>query len=264
MHRSPTLYKINRHTASGDSIVVETIAATSTDQPHIVFCGGFHSSMQGVKAEFFCNLCQQRGWGYTRFDYLGHGASDAAVEYCSLHDWLNDTLAILDDLEKSAILIGSSMGAWLAVHASMQRPEKVSALLTIAAAPDFTEKLLWTALSARQKEAIKRDECVSIPTKYEGEDWRIRRCLFDSGRDLSVLTGSTPFAIAVPVRMFHGTLDVDVPWTLSQQLLEKFTNSNDATLTLIRGADHRLSDKISLSKIKAALEQLAGIQVLDN
>jgi len=259
-----TLYKINRHTASGDSIVVETIAASSSDQPHIVFCGGFHSSMLGVKAEFLRELCQQSGWGYTRFDYRGHGASDAVVENCSLHDWLNDTLVILDDLEKSVVLIGSSMGAWLAVHAAMQRPEKVNALLTIAAAPDFTEKLLWPTLSAEQKESIQRDECVCIPTKYEGEPWRVKRCLFDSGRELAFLSSSEPLAITVPIRMFHGTLDVDVPWTLSQQLLEKFTFSRDATLTLIRGADHRLSDEISLGKLKTTIERIAAIQALNS
>jgi len=244
--------------------VVETISTTSSDQPHVVFCGGFHSSMQGVKAKYLRNLCQQRGWGYTRFDYLGHGASDAAIEHCSLHDWLKDTLVVLDDLEKSTFLIGSSMGAWLAVHATMQRPEKVSALLTIAAAPDFTERLLWTALSDQQKERIRSDECASMPTKYEGEDWRIRRCLFDSGRDLALLNNNNPLALTVPIRMLHGTQDVDVPWTLSQQLLEKCTNSKDATLTLIRGADHRLSDELSLNKIKVTLEQLVAIYGQDH
>ncbi len=259
MPNSPTLYKINSHTASGDSIIVETTARSSSDKPHIVFCGGFHSSMQGLKALFLRNVCQQCGWGYTRFDYRGHGASDAIVEQCSLHDWLNDTVAILDELDHKAILIGSSMGAWLAVHATMRRPDKVSALMTIAAAPDFTEKLLWEALSTQQQNAIKNDECISIPTKYEGDDWRIRRCLFDSGRELALLTDRQPLDITVPVRMLHGTLDADIPWTLSQQLLEKFTHSKDATLTLIRGANHRLSDELCLNKIKAVLQQLVAL-----
>lgn len=236
--------------------MVETIDRASSDQPHAVFCGGFHSSMQGVKAKFLRNFCQQRGWGYTRFDYRGHGASDAEIEHCSLHDWLGDTLVVLDELEKNAVLIGSSMGAWLAVHATMQRPEKVSALLTIAAAPDFTERLLWAALSDKQKKQIGNNECVTMPTKYEGEDWRIRRGLFDSGRDLALLNNSNPLTLTVPIRMLHGTQDVDVPWTMSQQLLEKCTNSTDATLTLIRGADHRLSDELSLNEITAALERL--------
>jgi len=261
MHTSPTLYKINRHTVSGDSIVVETTTRESIDKPHVLFCGGFHSSMRGVKAEFLCNVCQSHGWGYTRFDYLGHGESDAAIEHCTMHDWLNDTLAVLDDLDGKTILIGSSMGAWLAVHASLRCSEKVGALLTIAAAPDFTEQLLWVALSARQKEAIENNECVSLPTEYEGEDWRIRRCLFDSGRDLALLTNNKPLDLAVPIRMLHGTHDVDVPWTLSQQLLEKFTSSRDATLTLIRGANHRLSDELCLNEIKTALEQLAAKQL---
>jgi len=257
MQRSPTLYKINRHNAAGDSIVVETTAKQSDDKPHIMFCGGFYSSMRGIKAEFLAHLCQRNGWGYTRFDYRGHGASDADAQYCSLHHWLDDTLTVLDSLEEKCILIGSSMGAWLAIHASLKRPDKVNALLTIAAAPDFTEKLLWPTLSSTQKDAINRNKCVSVPTKYAGDNWRIRRCLFDSGQDLALLGTCDPLTIHVPVHMLHGTLDVDVPWTLSQQLLEKFTTSEDATLTLIRGADHRLSDELSLNKINTALEQLA-------
>jgi len=256
MQRSPTLYKINRHTASGDAIVVETTARPSAEKPHVLFCGGFHSSMQGVKAEFLRSLCQQNGWGFTRFDYLGHGVSDGKVEHCSLHDWLNDTLAVVDELENEIVVIGSSMGAWLATHACLQRPEKISALLTIAAAPDFTEVLLWPALSETQQAAIANEESVVIPTAYEGDDWRIRRCLFESGRDLALLANNKPLRLSVPVRMLHGTGDIDVPWTLSQRLLEKFSHSKDATLTLIQGADHRLSDDRCLRELKRPLEQL--------
>jgi len=258
MHGSPTLYKINRHTVSGESIVVETTHKTSCDKPHILFCGGFHSSMRGVKAEYLSQLCRKYGWGFTRFDYRGHGESDADVEYCSLHDWLADTLEVIAELEDNIIMIGSSMGAWLATHASLLRPEKVSALLTIAAAPDFTEKLLWPTLSVQQKKAIDDGQCVSIPTRYDGEDWRMRVCLFDSGRALALLNNDTPLELTVPIRMLHGSADTDVPWTLSQQLLNKFSKSTDATLTIIRGADHRLSDERCLNEIKTAIEHIVA------
>lgn len=215
--------------------------------------------MQGNKANFLAQLSDRNGWGFTRFDYLGHGQSDGDAEYCSLHDWLDDTLAVIDSIPDQVMLIGSSMGAWLAVHAMLQRPDKVLSLTTIAAAPDFTEKLLWPALSNSEHLAIENDACVTIPTHYDGEDWRVRACLFESGRKLALLNETTPFPIDVPIRMIHGTADSDVPWVLSQQLLARFVQANDASLTLVSGGDHRLSDHVGLYQLENALNQLVDI-----
>jgi len=256
MNAESTLYKIQRNTALDHAIILETFTARSVESPHLLFCGGFHSDMLGNKANYLSKLASAKGWGFTRFDYQGHGQSGGLAENCSLHDWLGDVLAVLDSLSSQVILVGSSMGAWLSVLACLQRPMKIQGLLTIAAAPDFTHKLLWPALSNEQKKLLQEDQCITVPTRYEGEDWRIRARLFESGKELALLNGTSALNIRVPIRMLHGTADVDVPWNLSEQLMQGFTQSSDASLTLIAGADHRLSDDNGLQHITAALENL--------
>ncbi len=261
MPTSPTLYKIPRTTADGNThaITVETTKPHSATQPTVLFCGGFHSSMLGVKAQFLAELSQQRGWGYTRFDYQGHGQSDGKFEHCSLHDWLGDTVAVIEQINKAPehqqiILVGSSMGAWLASNVLRQQVSGIAAFVSIAAAPDFTQRLLWPALSQNQKASINRGECISVPNRYDDQHWRISSTLFDSDRDLLLLNDHTSINVDIPVRMLHGTADADIPWEYSQLLLEKFSCAKDATLQLIRGADHRLSDDLSLRHLTAAVD----------
>jgi len=260
MQTSPTLYKIRPCNAAKDAaehtITVETTSGTDVNHPHLLFCGGFHSSMRGNKAQFLAELCQAHGWSYTRFDYRGHGESEADAEHCTLTHWLDDTLAVIDNLPRITVLIGSSMGAWLAVHALLQRPEKIRSLLTIAAAADFPQTLLWQALSDAQQQALENGECITHPTPYEETDWRIRKGLFDSGKELALLDHEKALDIRVPIRMLHGTADKDVPWTHSQRLLDRFSLSADANLTLIQGADHRLSDPKQLELLQEQLERL--------
>ena len=212
--------------------------------------------MRGLKAEFLFKLCQKRGWGFTRFDYRGHGESNALAENCSPKDWLADTLAVIDHLPNKLVVIGSSMGAWLAINALRQQEEKIQAILTIAAAPDFPELLLWPALSRSQQKAIKAGQCITRETPYDNEPWRIKKRLFDNANELSLLDKSSTLTMQIPVRMLHGTADNDVPWSFSQRLLEKFVYSSNATLTLLRGADHRLSEPQHLTILKEQLECL--------
>ncbi len=256
MQNTTSQYKLQPAAASSATISIETTPARQPDNAHVLFCGGFHSSMRGIKAEFLADLCQKNGWGFTRFDYRGHGESDGEPEYLTLHDWLTDTIAVLDHLPHKAVLCGSSMGAWLATHALLQRPAQIQALITIAAAPDFTQRLLWPALSSNEQDRLTKGECITKPTPYEGPDWRLRIGLFNSGKALCLLENDTSLDITVPVRMLHGTADADVPWEYSQRLLDTFTHSPDASLTLIQGADHRLSQPLHLNKLKEQFELL--------
>lgn len=214
--------------------------------------------MNGNKANFLATVSEKNGWGFTRFDYQGHGESDGDAEHCSLHDWLEDTLAVIDSIPHQLTLIGSSMGAWLAVHATLQRPDKIEALVTIAAAPDFTEKLLLPALTHDQKFSIEMGQSVTLPGGYDDAEWHVRDCLFKSGRELSLLNDTTPLDIHIPIRMLHGNADTDVPWVLSQQLLDRFSQSSNASLTLISGGDHRLSDQAALYQLENAISQLVN------
>lgn len=256
MQDQPTLYKINRNAASGQWIQVETQRPTTRIHPHLLFCGGFHSSMQGNKANFLAALAKEKNWAFTRFDYLGHGSSDGEAEYCSMQDWLADVLAVIDSIPDELLLIGSSMGAWLATHATLARSARVKGLATIAAAPDFTEQLLWPTLTDTQQQAILNDERVILPTRYDGDDWRIRKVLFESGKELALLDGCEPLEIHVPIRMMHGSADTDVPWSLSQRLLDRCSLSSNATLTLVSGGDHRLSDQMGLQQLAYMVSEL--------
>jgi len=257
MSNSPLLYKIKPATASTDEIVVERHNSDDASIIHVLFCGGFHSSMAGNKAQYLATLCAAEGWGYTCFDYRGHGQSDGLAEDCTLHDWLEDTLAVIDLLPDRVIVVGSSMGAWIGLLASLERPQKVAGLLTIAAAPDFTSRLIWPALSPQQRQTIERGECAELRNNYDDTVWKVRECLFSSGRELSVLDQSE-IKLGCPVRLIHGTADTDVPWQFSEELMQKFTSNTDVSLLLLRGGDHRLSDDRALKHISRSLAQLVA------
>lgn len=253
MNSSTTLYKIRPVPAQKHCIAVQGSAGSNASSPHLLFCGGFHSSMSGTKASFLAALCERMGYGYTRFDYRGHGVSDGVFEHCDLHDWLQDTLAVIDDLDRNLVLIGSSMGAWLATLATIERPDRIDKLVTIAAAADFTEELLWPALSTTAQAELLANETVDLISQYDQSSWPLRMPLFQSGRELSILNKEECLGVHCPVRMLHGTNDTDVPWQYSQRLLDKLPPATDATLTLVHKADHRLSDNKSLGLIQQAI-----------
>lgn len=256
MKADTTLYKIRPDSAPNNNVAVETLQNGDGAKTHLLFCGGFHSSMYGNKANYLLELCRQENWVLTRYDYRGHGLSDGTFEDCNLHDWLADTVAVIDRLEQPLCLIGSSMGAWLAAHATLLRPKKISSLVTIAAAPDFTSELLWPSLTDKQQQQVRNGDTIELPTPYEEENWRLRQGLFVSGQELALLNKPETLPITCPVRMLHGTRDPDVPWQQSQRLLEKLNPSIDAELRLIHGGDHRLSDSASLTILERTLTEL--------
>jgi len=223
--------------------------------PGVLFLPGFHSTMQGNKARFLESYCQERGHQFTRFDYTGHGDSPGLFEEGTIEQWRDDALAVLDHVcSGPQILVGSSMGGWLASLVAALRPERIHALLGVACAPDLTDELLSPMLSTAQHQALRAGETIELDNDYEGIDpHRIRQALLDSGTRCSVLNQSLP--ISCPVRLFHGTSDKDVPWQLSQRLLEAIAGT-DAQLTLLKGADHRFSNPAELKLITDTLGEL--------
>jgi pimeloyl-ACP methyl ester carboxylesterase len=133
--------------------------------PGILFLGGFRSDMTGTKASYLEDYCRQRGRAYVRFDYFGHGASSGDVTMGTIGGWAEDAIAVLDSLtEGRQILIGSSMGGWLMLLVALARPERVAALVGIAAAPDFTEDLLRPRLDPQQRGELHETGTVSLPS----------------------------------------------------------------------------------------------------
>jgi len=232
--------------------------------PHVVFCGGFHSNMQGTKATALEHMCVARGLGYTRFDYRGHGESDGEAGESNLSDWLEDTLTVLATIDGPLLLIGSSMGGWLAVLAAMRMPSRMEGLLLLASAPDFLQELVQPRLSLADTWDLQQGQTIQIASAYD-TSYPLNQSLLDSGVLLSLFKPSPETHqwsledITCPVHLIHGTGDSDVPYELSIRLLEQFTQT-EAQLSLLRQADHRLSDKRSLDTIELALDQLLNNQ----
>jgi pimeloyl-ACP methyl ester carboxylesterase len=206
--------------------------------PTIVFLPGFRSDMTGDKATALAAFCVDRGQAMLRFDYSGHGASDGQFEDGTIGQWARDALAAIDRLtEGGLVLVGSSMGGWMALLIALRRPERIAAIVGIAAAPDFTEKLMWDAMTFEERARLMRDGILRVPSQY-GEPTPITRSLIEEGRAHLLLDG--PIPIDCPVRLLHGQADPDVPWEMVARIAERLV-SPDVQITLIKDGDHRLS-----------------------
>jgi pimeloyl-ACP methyl ester carboxylesterase len=203
--------------------------------PGILFCSGFNSNMQGVKALALEQWCREQGRQFTRFDYTGHGESSGVVEEGCIGRWRDDTLAVLDQVTSgSLLLVGSSMGGWIMLLVALARPDRVCALLGLAAAPDFTARLR-SSLTDLQCRQLQSSGYTDLPNCYDdGETYRIGRQLLDEG-DAHLLLGAD-ISIPVPVRLIQGQRDEDVPWRLALDLAEKI-QSDDVEVQLVKAGD---------------------------
>ena len=221
------------------------------DGPGVVFLGGFNSDMGGTKAMALDAWAESAGRAFVRFDYFAHGASSGAWEAATISRWREDALAVLDQLtEGPQILVGSSMGGWMALLAALARPERIKALVLIAPAPDFTETLMWAQFPLHVREAIARDGVWMQPSAY-GAPYAITRALIEDGRRWSIL--DAPLPIRVPVRILQGWRDADVPWSHAVRLFEALEGA-DVQLLMTKSGDHRLSAPDDLARLIAAVE----------
>lgn len=225
--------------------------------PGVVFLGGFKSDMQGTKAMHLETWARAQGRAFLRFDYSGHGESDCAFEDGCIGDWATDAMAVLGALtEGPQVLVGSSMGGWIALLACRAMPDRVAGLVTIAAAPDFTEDSMWTGFDPAQREALVRDGRVELPSEYDDGPYVITRRLIEDGRDH--LVQRDPLELPFPVRFLQGTADADVDMSVALRLLEH-AQGPDIHLTLVKGADHRFSDPACLAMIAAAVQDVGEV-----
>ncbi len=223
--------------------------------PGLIWLGGFKSDMDGGKALALDAWAREQGRAFVRFDYFAHGRSSGAWREATISRYREDALAVIDALtEAPQVLVGSSMGAWIAILAALARPERVKALLLIAPAPDFTEKLMWEGFPFHVREAIETDGEWSQPSDY-GEPYVLTRALFEDGRTHLVMDDEIAFD--GPVRILQGWRDADVPWTHAARLVELFA-SDDVQFRLIKAGDHRLSEPDDLARLIATARELAG------
>jgi pimeloyl-ACP methyl ester carboxylesterase len=208
--------------------------------PGVLFLGGFKSDMHGTKATALERLCRKKGCAYLRFDYLGHGESSGSFTDGTIGQWQEDALTVLDSLTSGPqILVGSSMGGWMALMLALTRPERVVGLLGVASAPDFTENLIWNGLSPQQQQALQETGLHYAPS-CEGQDpypitWR----LVEEARNHRLLTRKS-LPIHCPVRLIHGMQDEDVPHHTSLALVP-LLESSDVELTLVKDGNHRMT-----------------------
>lgn len=221
--------------------------------PTVVWLGGFRSEMAATKADALAAWAKGSGRAFLRFDYFGHGQSDGDFKDGTITRWRADALAVLDELvEGPVVLVGSSMGGWIACLAAMDRPERVKALVLIAPAADFTEKLMGPELPDEARVALAAEGLWMRPSAY-GEPYPITSALFEDGARWSILPGPVP--IEAPVRILQGGADPDVPWPHALELANAL-NSEDVVFTLIKDGDHRLSRPQDLERLIAAVEEL--------
>jgi pimeloyl-ACP methyl ester carboxylesterase len=222
--------------------------------PGVMFLTGFRSDMTGGKALAVESLCRAQGRAFVRFDYTGHGQSSGAFADGTIGRWAEDAFLVLERVTQGPqVLVGSSMGGWIALLLARARPERVAGLALIAAAPDFTEDLVHDVLDVAAKELLARDGRIVMPSAYDPEPCVITRRLIEEGREHLLLRG--PIAIDVPVRLIHGLEDHDVPWRMSLTLAEKLTSA-DVEVTLVKGGRHRLSEPADLTRLSAIVDAL--------
>jgi pimeloyl-ACP methyl ester carboxylesterase len=229
-------------------------ADRTRDCAGIIFIGGFRSDMTGTKATNLDRFCADRGLGYVRFDPSGHGQSSGRFVDGTIGAWAEETIAILDRVaEGRTILVGSSMGGWLMLLAALARPGRIAGLVGIAAAPDFTERLIWDRLSQEDRDRLMEDRQLAKESAYSDDPTIITRALVEEGRRHLLLTA--PIGIRCPVRLLHGMADPDVPHAMSLELADRLA-SDDVRVTLIKDGDHRLSRETDLALLATTLHEM--------
>ena len=207
--------------------------------------------MNGTKALVLEQLALDEAFGFTRFDYFGHGASEGDLSKGTISIWTDDCLAILDEITLGPqILVGSSLGGWVMLTAARARISRIAGLIGIAAAPDFTEELIWNSLSDRQRDEIKKKGQIALPNPYTDEFVVYPYSLIKDGRNNLVMTA--PLELDIPVCLFHGMQDHEVPWHTAIAL-SKAISSDNVIIHLDKNAGHRFSTPDQLAAICQAV-----------
>jgi len=223
--------------------------------PTFVWLGGFKSDMAGTKAERLAKWARERGQSYVRFDYSGHGQSSGRFEDGTISSWLGDVLAVVEaQTQGPLVLIGSSMGGWLALLAARARPQRVKALLLIAPAADMTERLMWRGFTAQQQRQLLAHGRLELPSEYSDEATVITRALIEDGRKHLIM--DAPFRFDGPVYVLQGGADPDVARAHVLELADLIQTDNKL-VSIRKGGDHRLSRPEDLEKLIELAEMLA-------
>ncbi len=238
-------------TAHGTKVAYHRSQGTS---PGVVFLGGFMSDMEGGKALELEAYCRRTGRAFVRFDYQGHGQSSGVFADGTIGLWLKDALSVIDELTQGPqILVGSSMGGWIALLAAKARRARVKGLVGIAAAPDFTVRH-WAELSDTDRDTILKTGKLEVYSDYGPDPYIFTRALFEDGWAHRV--NNRPIHLDIPVRLIQGTCDPDVPWQTAMSIADNLTG-DDTEVILVPGGDHRLSEPYDLKRLVRVVNNVA-------
>ncbi len=225
------------------------------DGPCVVWLGGFRSEMTATKATALDEWCARQGRACLRFDYSGHGASGGSFEDGVIGEWLEDALAAIARFGGPVpVLVGSSMGGWIALLAARAMPQPPAGLVLIAPAVDFTEELMWAGFPDDVRAEIMATGRWMRPTAYAPEPYPVTRRLIEEGRNHLLLGGS--IRTGAPVHILQGMQDVDAPWSHTLRLVERLAE-DDVVVTLIKDGDHRLSREEDILRLLEAVDGVA-------
>ncbi len=236
------------------------IRARAGAAPGLFWLSGYKSDMRGTKAAALARWAEEAGRACVRFDYSGHGESGGIFTDGTIGRWLAESLAVFDACCRGPqILVGSSMGGWLAllmVRALRQRPQpppaSVAGMVLVAPAVDFTEELMWKRFTPEIKRELADKGVWARPSAYSPEPHAVTRRLIEEGRDHLLLGGM--IETGCPVRILQGIQDPDVPWRHAVELVSRLA-SDDVILTLVKDGDHRLSRPEDIERLIAAVAE---------
>jgi len=232
--------------------------------PGVFWLGGFASDMKGSKAEALDAFAVRTGRAFTRFDYSGHGASGGAFAEGTISRWLEEARAVFERTRGPQVIVGSSMGGWLALllteaHRASVGAEnsRIAGLVLIAPAVDMTKVLMFDTMTKKEKRQLREVGAVRSASDYDPDGYLITRALIEDGE--RHLFGDRLIETGCPVHILQGIEDTDVPWQHATQLVSRLA-SDDVVLTLIKDGDHRLSRAEDLDRLIAAIE---GVTAMD-
>ena len=252
----------------GDGADARDIAVLTRagEAPGVLWLGGFASDMRGTKAEAIDAWAARTGRAFTRFDYSGHGASGGSFAEGTISRWLEEAGAVLGRTEGPQVIVGSSMGGWLALLlAAAHRAEaekrgaasRIAGLVLIAPAVDMTRVLMFDTMTRRERKQLADEGALRTPSDYAAEGYLITRALIEDGE--KHLFGDRLIETGCPVHILQGIEDTDVPWRHATALVSRLA-SDDVVLTLIKDGDHRLSRPEDLDRLIAAIEGVTAME----
>src|SRR5580692_5043129 len=238
-----------------------TIAVRAAEgaAPGLLWLGGFKSDMLGTKAAALARFAAERGRAIVRFDYSGHGESKGEFADGTIGRWLEESLAVFHACCRGPqVLIGSSMGGWIALLLARQLRRasapaaSLAGMVLIAPAVDFTDALMWKKFSPEIRREIETKGSWLRPSQYDIAPYPITRQLIEDGRKHLLLGGL--IETGCPVRILQGVEDPDVPWGHAVELVSRLSQ-DDVVLSLVKDGDHRLSRPEDIERLLTAVAE---------